>query len=456
MKENTMLSQRTGEPPGPYQSVWDRFVDKCSEYADRPAIIAATGARPATMAEVISYAELRVFAERIASHLEQSHGIGRGSRVATLLPSGAGGALVFWAAMKLQATFIPLNTALRTAEHELCAILGGLKPELLVVSDLDDDFNDLSSQVKLLAVSDLLGPSSMNGEGGLPTPPEDNMNNIPSTDAAAPTICFLTSGTSSTPKACIHSQLNLSAAALAQAQSRCLQPNDRLCQQMPQFHAYGFSMSLAFWLTGAAVVFPGMSFDASASVQAVEKYGCTITAAVPTMIHAMANHVAMTNSKLEKLRSVDIAGSVVHEGVLRICVETLGVKKAAPSYGMTECPAVLATRDKEMDRTVPAIDEIAASGYPTAGVTAKICAVGTRDVVPIGTNGVLHLSGPTVVSGYLGGREPETFYDGMSFCREIGCNANVKEMDPGIGSLPATKRRWIPREECSFWGGTKI
>jgi acyl-CoA synthetase (AMP-forming)/AMP-acid ligase II len=419
MKENTMLSQRTGEPPGPYQSVWDRFVDKCSEYADRPAIIAATGARPAKMAEVISYAELRVFAERIASHLEQSYGIGRGSRVATLLPSGAGGALVFWAATKLQATFIPLNTALRTTEHELCAILGGLKPDLLVVSELDDDFNDLSSQVKLLAVSDLLGPSSMNGEGGLPTLPEDNMNSISSADAAAPAICFLTSGTSSTPKACIHSQLNLSAAALAQAQSRCLQPNDRLCQQMPQFHAYGFSMSLAFWLTGGVVVFPGISFDASASVQAMEKYGCTVTAAVPTMIHAMANHVAMTNSKLEKLRSVDIAGSVVHEGVLRICVETLGVKKVAPSYGMTECPAVLATSDKGMDRTVPAIDEIAASGYPTAGVTAKICAVGTRDVVPIGTNGVLHLSGPTVVSGYLGGREPETFYDGMSFCREI-------------------------------------
>jgi fatty-acyl-CoA synthase len=419
MEEDPMLSQRTGEPPGPYQSVWDRFIDACSEHADRPAIIAVTGARPATMADVTSYAELRVFAERIARCLEQSHGIRRGSRVATLLPAGAGGSLVFWAVMRLQATFFPINPALRTAENELGAILGDLKPDILIVPDEDDDFNHLSSQAKSLAVSDLLGPSSMNGEGGLPTPPEDNMNSISSSDAAAPAICFLTSGTSSTPKACIHSQLNLSAAALAQAQSRCLQPNDRLCQQMPQFHAYGFSMSLAFWLTGAAVVYPGMSFDASASVQAMEKYGCTVTAAVPTMIHAMANHVAMTNWKLEKLRSVDIAGSVVHEGALRICVETLGVKKAAPSYGMTECPAVLATSDKEMDCTVPAIDEIAASGYPTAGVTAKICAVGTRDVVPIGTNGVLHLRGPTVVSGYLGGREPETFYDGMSFCREI-------------------------------------
>jgi acyl-CoA synthetase (AMP-forming)/AMP-acid ligase II len=184
---------------------------------------------------------------------------------------------------------------------------------------------------------------------------------------------------------------------------------------MPQFHAYGFSMSLAFWPTGAAVVFPGTSFDASTSVQAVEKYGCTITAAVPTMIHAMANHVSMSASKLEDLRSVDLAGSVVHKGVLRICVETLGARKAAPSYGMTECPAVLATSDGEMDRTVPAIDEIAASGYPTAGVTAKICAVGTREGVPIGTNGVLHLSGPTVISGYLGGREPDTFYDGKPF-----------------------------------------
>jgi acyl-CoA synthetase (AMP-forming)/AMP-acid ligase II len=415
MKEALMLSQRTGEPPGPYRSVWDRFVDVCNEHADKPALIAATGARPATMAEVISYAELRVFAERIASCLEQIHGVGRGSRVATLSPAGTGGALVFWAAMKLQATFVPLNTALRTAERELGAILGDLEPELLVVLNAEDAMHHPPSQMKILAVSDLLGPVSMTANGGLSTPPEDDMNRLPSADAADPAICFLTSGTSSTPKACIHSQLNLSSAALAQAQSRCLQPNDRLCQQMPQFHAYGFSMSLAFWPTGAAVVFPGTSFDASTSVQAVEKYGCTITAAVPTMIHAMANHVSMSASKLEDLRSVDLAGSVVHKGVLRICVETLGARKAAPSYGMTECPAVLATSDGEMDRTVPAIDEIAASGYPTAGVTAKICAVGTREGVPIGTNGVLHLSGPTVISGYLGGREPDTFYDGKPF-----------------------------------------
>jgi acyl-CoA synthetase (AMP-forming)/AMP-acid ligase II len=269
MKENPMLSQRTGEPLGPYCGVWDKFVDVCSEHADEPAIIVATGARPATMAEVISYAELRVFAERIASRLEQSHGIGRGSRVATLLPSGAGGALVFWAAMKLQATSVPLNIALRTAENELGALLGDLEPDLLVVLDAKDKIHHLPSQEKILAVDDLLGPASMTGEGGLPTPPEDNMNSIPSVNAADPAICFLTSGTSSTPKACIHSQLNLSAAALAQAKFRCLQPNDRLCQQMPQFHAYGFSMSLAFWLTGAAVVFPDATFDASASVQAI-------------------------------------------------------------------------------------------------------------------------------------------------------------------------------------------
>jgi acyl-CoA synthetase (AMP-forming)/AMP-acid ligase II len=411
--ENLELSQRTGERPEPYRCVWDRFVDVCNRHVNLPAIIVATGVRTSTLNESMSYSELHLYASRLARWLEQSHDIGRGSRIATLLPIGMDGGLIFWAAMRLQATFIPINAVLRKVEHEFIAILNDLKPNL-IVSDNGGDIHGLPSLAKILSVGDLWAQIGLAGDDHCPNCLLDDVEWGSTAEAADPAICFLTSGTSSTPKACIHSQLSLSSAALAHKGSRCVQPNDLLCQQMPQFHAYGFSMSLAFWLAGGTVVFPSPSFDASASVEAINNYACTTIAAVPTMIHALTNYIATATAKPTSVRSIDIAGSVVHKEVLQSCFDSLGARKVAPSYGMTECPSVLATTDHDIDRTVPAKDEIASSGCPTPGVTAKICAVGSRKAVPIGENGVLHLSGPTVVSGYVGDREPEAFYQGKS------------------------------------------
>jgi acyl-coenzyme A synthetase/AMP-(fatty) acid ligase len=87
----------------------------------------------------MSYSELRLYASRLAARwLEQCHGIGRGSRIATLLPIDMDGELIFWAAMRLQATFIPVNAVLRKAEHEFIAILNDLKPDMIITDNGDD------------------------------------------------------------------------------------------------------------------------------------------------------------------------------------------------------------------------------------------------------------------------------------------------------------------------------
>jgi acyl-CoA synthetase (AMP-forming)/AMP-acid ligase II len=136
--QNLELSQRTGERPEPYRCIWDRFVDVCNRHINLPAIIAATGARTSTLNESMSYSGLRLHASRLARWLEQSHGIGRGSRIATPLPIGMDGGLIFWAAMRLQATFIPVNAVLWKAEHEFIAILNDLKPDLIITDNGDD------------------------------------------------------------------------------------------------------------------------------------------------------------------------------------------------------------------------------------------------------------------------------------------------------------------------------
>ena len=151
--------------------------------------------------------------------------------------------------------------------------------------------------------------------------PDNAILPMPTNDYGEILVILFTSGTTSLPKACQLSYENMTAAAVAHRQNRHIYKNDRLVQHLPSFHALGSIPQLAFWLAGAAVVYPSRSFDARASLRAIEDEKCTHMAAVPSMMSAMLGDDRLASSNLDSLRSIDIAGTIVPPGLIRKCMD---------------------------------------------------------------------------------------------------------------------------------------
>ncbi len=82
-----------------------------------------------TPARRVTYAELSALVDR-AGHALRARGVEPEQRVALLLPDGIGFAAAFFAAIKIGAVAVPLNT--RLASGDLRAILADCRPKVLV------------------------------------------------------------------------------------------------------------------------------------------------------------------------------------------------------------------------------------------------------------------------------------------------------------------------------------
>ena len=106
-------------------------------------------------------------------------------------------------------------------------------------------------------------------------------------DFDATVLISLTSGTTSTPKACPHNSQTLCLPSLAYRKLRHIDPEKRSVQHLSSNHAFGITVMLAFWFSGASVVYPNKTFEASSTLDAIESQGCSHMAAVPSMIYAL-------------------------------------------------------------------------------------------------------------------------------------------------------------------------
>lgn len=421
------LSWIQGRPSRPYRDIWNQFTDVCSKHGDRIALISSGSTKPApsvspspgkqTDSHDLTYKEFLDQVKVVGASL-QLYGAKPKYRIATLLNNGLESPLLLWASIGLHATFIPLNPALISSKDELQHSLALVKPDLVILAcqnDLEKVAATTDTHAVLKTVWDLWSsncpPNATTNVSSQQPLPTELETSPPAADF--PTICFLTSGTTSFSKGCVLTRSNLAAAIESHQIPRDIHPGDILCQHMPQHHSYGLSMTLAFFTAGGTVVFPDAKFNASSTVDAIAKHHCTHFTAVPTMVHAIADYLTTSSRTLDTLRSIDVGGTVVQADVLELCRTTIGAGHATASYGMTECCASLAFGEDELAKTpVPAFNEIASVGYPNPSVSVKVCSPESRNALPLGEEGMLHVCGPAVIDSYMEGRDAETFYHG--------------------------------------------
>lgn len=416
--------------PSPH--LYHVFEEAVSKYGSKEAIV-ALHQPPYLYAESLkiepsngpglrwTYDSIYRAATRFACSLE-AQGVEKGDAVTTFVSNGIEWCIVLWACWRIGAVFAPMSLRNLQNAEETKYMFQAAAVKVLIVANTEtavrvDDFAGRAGlALKLKVVLDSSGaPDSwvdfsslvrVSGEsdGVLSEKPAAQLAD---SDGA---IIFFTSGTTSLPKGCQHSHGSLGTIFDNRRPLWEVGPENRAANFLPNNHMMGFLFTVPFLLSGGSVVYPAGGFTPSAMLHAFTNEGCNEAVLVPTMVYALINIMAEQKiPKLDNLKSVAMGGASVSEKNLEDASVRLGSRMVCAGYGMSEGLPMRPVKFKTAAEGV--IQGSPCCGEVSSGCTVKICSPGTTSAVPINMPGELHMSGPSVITGYLGGRNKEDFYD---------------------------------------------
>lgn len=411
--------------------LWDILLEASESHPDQEAVVSAWQTHQDVPALLMNpeeclekdtlttlrwtYADLRRRAEDLATKL-QTRGCVPGTTLVVMLGNSAEWALFFWAAARLRMCFVPLDPRAISNMQQMAEILSLVKLDVLVVKDT-------TTAQKLTTIPSAtearLRIQTSPAEEPLPgwlslsklhlNPPHLNHNNPQSTtrpDLQEVSLIIFTSGTTSTPKGCLHTSTNLL------SETTNYDPGHNLMSRWlihtPPSHIFAILHALRAWRRGNAVIFPSESFDPRASLAALVSERCDFMAAVPALLRALLAHEDFPGREKLCLNYVTLGSTTIAEGDVVLGREALGARYVIQGFGLSEGAPVASWRVSDplirgrWHRGV---------GRVLPGARLRVCAVGKRTPIAVNEVGELHVGGSSVIGGYLGGGASDSFYD---------------------------------------------
>lgn len=321
--------------------------------------------------ERVTYAELWDRAARVAGGLV-SQGVGRGDRVASLLPAGLAWVVGFLGTLLAGAVAVPVNT--RFAEPEVRYVL-------------EDS-----------GAAAVLRP----GEA-LPSGHPEALDDLVPGDLAA---IFYTSGTTGRPKGArtTHGNFlsNVETAIRVIGIDRAEGPRLRNLVSVPLFHVTGCNSQLLvqLGLGGTTVVLP--VFEGGAFVRTIVDERIDTLVSVPA-IYGLTLARGDLDADLSHVRRLTYGGAPMAPALVRRLMERLPQARLGNGFGLTETASI--------STFLP--HEYTADNVDAVGFAAPVVDLALTDVDDAGV-GELLIRGPNVVDGYWQAPEAtaRTFVDG--------------------------------------------
>ncbi|KAJ5765125.1 hypothetical protein N7520_004684 [Penicillium odoratum] len=357
-----------------------------------------------------TFAQLQQMSIELAARLS-SRGVGRGSRLVTLIFNQAQWALLFWASSRLGCEFVPLDPRVLDRDgRDVLFLLDLLRPAAIFVTTeaMSNRIDQITSDQKCrpsvkCIVSDHEETNVLDGWTTLSeimSGPSDNIPALHEPGKPDDTVLILfTSGTTALPKGCPHTTISIATQGLGLMDHLNVSSGSHLCQHLPNFHVFSVAFTLAFWLAGATVVFPSSSFNPQSSLQMMRSYPEVSVPCVPAMVHALSNCEPPQHSSRHSFQIV-LGGAPVTWDVVKRSRD-LGATKVIPGYGMTEGISFVNTSIDATSLNMMKGD--VSAGKVIAGGRVRICALGSRAPLQKEEIGEVHLGGLPVFGGYLGG-----------------------------------------------------
>jgi acyl-CoA synthetase (AMP-forming)/AMP-acid ligase II len=363
-------------------------------FADTIAQLLARGAEDAPAIGApdrpwLRFGALRALAQRTIADLN-AMGIGRGDRVALVLPNGPEMAALFVTAA-CGATTAPLNPAYKAEEFDF--YLSDLKASALILLQGVDSAARQVAVARGIPVIELV-PGETAGVFTL----AGNLSGAPAKPGpAAPddvALILHTSGTTSRPKIVPLRQVNVTASAIHIGTALRLTSDDVCLNIMPLFHIHGLIAAVLASLSAGGAVSCTPGFNAFKFFAQFDEVRPSWYTAVPTMHQALLVP-ASRNAEIigrGRLRLIRSSSASLPPQVMTALEEVFSVP-VIESYGMTEAAHQMAANP------LPPAPRYPGSVGIAAGPEVAIMADDGR-LLPAGEAGEVVIRGRNVTAGY--------------------------------------------------------
>ena len=369
-----------------------------------------------------TYEEFREDVDNFARALV-SMGVKPGSKVAIWATNVPAWYITFWAATKIGAVLVTVNTAYKIHEAEYLFRQSDTHTIVMIDRALDSNYaqiiNELCPEIKDTVPGEQLHckklPFLRNvitvgfKMAGCLTLEEamDRSSLVPKEEilrmAAAvkpDDVCNMqyTSGTTGFPKGVMLTHRNVVNDGKTIGDRMGLSTADRMMIQVPMFHCFGMVLSMTSSMTHGATMCPMPYFSAKASLSCITQERITCFNGVPTMFIAMFNHPDYKKTDFSHMRTGIMAGAGCPADLMKRAaqpdemnmtgiISVYGQTESAPGSTMSEWTDSLDLRTETVGHDFPYIE-------------CKIVDPETGEEVPDGENGEFCSRGYNTMKGY--------------------------------------------------------
>jgi long-chain acyl-CoA synthetase len=332
----------------------------------------------------LTFGELDRRTARLAAAF-QRRGVGRGDRIATILPNGAAIYETYWAAARIGAATVPLSTLLR--EDALTTLLADAAPAI-VVSDPGD-------------VDEWIAGEAENAAPVEPAIEPGDLFNI-----------MYSSGTTGTPKGiALTYGVRAGYCTLFASVWRMTPESVVLHAGSLVFNGAFVTMMPAMYLGATFVLL--RQFDPEAVMRTIERERVTHIMMVPAQIVALLNAPTFDPGRLASLQMLGSVGAPLHREHRDRLIDVLP-GRGYELYGLTEGFITILDRDDFARKR----DTV---GVPLVFSDMRIVAANGADAAP-GQVGEIVGRSPLLTPGYYGRPDltAEAIVDGWLFTGDLG------------------------------------
>lgn len=396
-------------------SMWEAVQDIANEYPDYLSYV--------FMGKKTTYKKFAYDVDTCAKALK-SLGIKEGDRVTICMPNCPQGIIMFYAVNVIGGIANMIHPL--SAEKEIAFYLNDSKSVAAITLDqFYPKFEAISDQISIdnLIIADVkdaltpvmkLGYALTSGRKIKKIPANApiirwndfmkqgkcfNGNYKVKRTANDPAVILYSGGTTGVTKGILLSNLNFNAlAAQIIATNPVFRPGDSMLAAMPIFHGFGLGVSIHSMLAngGKCILVP--RFTPKSYAELIVKHRCNFMAGVPTLYEALLRQSVMDGADLSCLKGVYSGGDSLSVELKKkldtFLAEHNATVKVREGYGTTECVTASCLTPLHLAKE-------GSIGQPFPDTFYKIVKPGTQEELPLGEDGEICLSGPTVMMEYV-------------------------------------------------------
>ena len=393
--------------------VLDRLVE---EFPDQYAF------KYTTLDYTRTYSEFRDDVDRFARALI-SMGVRAGSKVAIWATNVPAWYITFWAATKIGAVLVTVNTAYKIHEAEYLFRQSDTHTLVMIESALDSNYraiiNELCPEIcetkagsplhckKLPFLRNVITVGYVQ-QGCLTfeeamkradSVPVETLNQM-AQQVKPDDVCNMqyTSGTTGFPKGVMLTHYNVVNDGKCIGDRMGLSTADRMMIQVPMFHCFGMVLAMTASMTHGTTLCPLPYFSAKNSLACINQERITCFHGVPTMFIAMFNHEDYRKTDFSYMRTGIMAGSGCPPELMKRAAQPdeMNMRGIVSVYGQTESSpgSTMSAWTDSLELRTETV------GYSFPHVQTKVIDPETGKEVPDGLDGEFCSRGYNIMKGY--------------------------------------------------------